>query len=127
MSIAFNFFIAFWLTTPNAVVLSVCIGVGGCLCPRNSKTCLVGTASWQLMNNAPTSASAAEDSTALIVCEMVITAPLLSGGLALLDMKKCPPALLRALLSDRYDASLCAANTMSLVLYVTIASGCVAA
>ena len=127
MSIAFNFFITFWLTTPNAVVLSVCIGVGGCLCPRNSKTCLAGTASRQLMNNAPTSASAAEDSTALIICEMVITAPLLSGVSALLDMKKCPPALLRALLLDRYDASLCAANTMSLALYVTIVSECVAA
>ena len=128
MSIAFNFLITFWLTTPNAVVLSVCIGVGGCLCPRNSKTCLAGTAaSRQLMNNALTSASAAEDSTALIICEMVITAPLLSGVSASLDMKKCPPALLCALLLDRYDTSLCAANTMSLALYVTIASGCVAA
>jgi hypothetical protein len=35
----------------------------------------------------------------------------LLGGVSLsLDMKKCPPALLLALLSDKYDASLCAAN-----------------
>ena len=76
------------MTTPNAVVLLVCIGVGGCLCPRDSKTCLAGTASRQLMNNAPTSASAAEDSTALIICEIVITAPLLCGVSVSLDMKK---------------------------------------
>jgi hypothetical protein len=71
------------------------------------------------MNSAPTSASAADDSTALIICEIVITAPLLGGVSVSLDMKKCPPALLRTLLSDRYDASLCTANTMSLALYVT--------
>jgi hypothetical protein len=46
------------------------------------------------------------------------------GGLAvLLDMKKCPPARLRAFDSERYDALLCPARTMSLAWYVTIASG----
>ena len=99
------------------------MGVGGCGCPKNSKSCLAGTASWQLMNKAPTLALAAEDSTALIICEIVITAPLLDGVLVSLDMKKCPPALLGALLLDRYDALLCTANTILLALYVTIASG----
>ena len=88
---------------------------------------LAGTASRQLMNYAPTSASAAEDSATLIICEIVITAPSLCGVSVSLDMKKCPPALLRALLLDRYNASLCAANTMLLALYETIASGWVVA
>jgi len=106
MSIDFNFFMTFLFTTPNAVVLSVCIGVGGCGCPKNSSTCLAGTASRQLMNSAPISASAAEDITALIICDIVCMAPLLGGTSTLLDMKKWPPALLRALLSERYDALL---------------------
>jgi hypothetical protein len=47
----------------------------------------------------------------------------LFGGLAvLLDMKKCPPARLRAFDLERYDASLCPARTMSLAWYVMIAS-----
>ena len=83
------------------MVLSVCIGVGGYGCPRNSSTCRAGIASQQLMNNAPTSASAADDMTALMICDIVLMAPLLGGTSTLLDKKKCPPALLRALLSDR--------------------------
>ena len=37
------------LTTPNAVVLSVCIGVGGCLWPNSSSSCRSGMASRKLM------------------------------------------------------------------------------
>ena len=117
ISIAFSFFITFWFTTHNAVVVLVCMGVGGCGCPKKSKTksWLAGTgASWQLMNNAPTLASAAEKSTTLIICKIVITAPFLGGVSMLLDMKKCQPALLHALLSERYFSLLCAASTMLL-------------
>ena len=106
MSIGFIFFMTFGFTTPNAIILLVCIGVGCCLCPKNSKVCLAGTALQQLMNNVPTLALAAEESTALIICDIVITAPLFGDVSVLLDMKKCPLALLRALLSDRYNASL---------------------
>ena len=48
------------VTTPRAVVFSVCIGVGGCLCPNISNAWRAGIASCQLMNRAPSSASAAE-------------------------------------------------------------------
>ena len=87
MSIDFNFFMTFLFTTPKAVVLSICIGVGGCGCLKNLRTCLAGTASQQLMNSAPISASAAKD-IALIICDIVCIAPLLGGTLTLLDMKK---------------------------------------
>ena len=70
MSIDFNFFMTLLLTTPNAVVLLVCIGVGGCLCPMNSRMCCTGTASRQFMYSAPTSTLAADDSTALIICNI---------------------------------------------------------
>ncbi len=60
-----------------------------------------GTASQQLMYSAPISALAAEDMTALIICAMVWIAPLLAGDGVLSDMKKCPPARLRALVSDK--------------------------
>ena len=63
MSIDFIFFMTLLLTTPNAVVLLVCIGVGGCLCPMNSRMCRDGTASRKFMYSAPTSASAVNDST----------------------------------------------------------------
>ena len=75
------------------------------------------------MNSASTLASTAEDNTAFNICEIIITAPLLGGTSMLLDMKKCPPALLCALLLERYDALLCVVSTMLLACYVTIASG----
>ncbi len=80
-------------------------------------------ASLQLMSRASTSASAAKDMTALIICVIVRMAPLFGGLAVLLDMKKCPPAWLRVFDSERYDALLCPARTMSLAWYVTIASG----
>ncbi len=49
MSIDFNFFMMLLFTTPSAVVLSVYIGVVGCVCPRNSRVCRAGMASLQLM------------------------------------------------------------------------------
>ena len=54
------------VTTPRVVVLSVCVGMGGCLCPIISNSWRAGIASWQLMNRVHISASAAEDMTALM-------------------------------------------------------------
>ncbi len=58
-------------------------------------------ASQQFMYRAPISASAADDITALMIFAIVRTAPLFGGSASLFDMKKCPPAWLRALVSDR--------------------------
>ena len=65
------------LTTPLAVELSVCIGVGGCGCPISANMFLMCTASLALMKSAPNSASAAEDITALIICATLCMLPLL--------------------------------------------------
>ena len=53
-----------------------------------------GIASQQLTKRAQSYASAAEDMTALIICYMVKTAPLLGGFSDSSVMKKCPPAML---------------------------------
>ena len=74
------------------------------------------------INRAPSSASAADDITARIICEMLRTAPLFAGMSSFDDINMCPPARLRALGSDKYDASLWTARTMSLALYVSTAS-----
>ena len=57
--------------------------------------------SLQFMNSAPSSASAADDMTDLTILEIVNTAPLLGGKVVLLDIKKCPPALIWAFVSER--------------------------
>ena len=82
------------VTTPSAVVLLVCICVGGCLWPISSSVWRAGMASRQLMKRATSSASNAEDMTALIIFAMVMTTSLFCGMAELLDMKKCPPSLL---------------------------------
>ena len=82
-----------------------------------------GTACFELMKRAPSSALAAEDMIDLMIYEMFNTAPLLGGLAALFDIKKWPPARLRALLSDRYDASLWIAKVMLLILNDRTASG----
>ncbi len=88
--------------------------------------CLIIIASFALRNNAPNSASAADDMTALIIVDIVNIAPLFGSELLLFDRKKCPPARLRAPFSFVYPASLCTWRIMSLALYVIIASYCVA-
>ena len=115
-----------FVTTPNAVLLSVCIGVRGCLCPISFRSCRIATALHALMYNAPSSASAALDMTDLMIWDMFSTAPLFGGLSVSIDMKKCPPALLRAPGSLKYDASLCTVSIMLLFLYVSMASGFVA-
>ena len=66
-----------------------------------SRSCSAGMASLQLMNSAPSSASAAYDMTALIILTTVNTALLLSGNSVLLDIKKCPPDLILVFGSER--------------------------
>jgi hypothetical protein len=87
------------LITPSAVELSVCIGVRGCGWPISVSICRRYTASLAFKNNAPNSASAADDITAFIMVAMVKTAPLFGGLSTLLDRKKCPPARLLAFFS----------------------------
>ena len=62
--------------------------------------------SQQFRKRAPSLASDAEDMTALIILATVKTEPLLAGYYVLLDMKKCPPDLLRAFDLERQEASL---------------------
>ncbi len=62
-----------------AVELSVWMGVCGCGWPISSSVCRIDTAILALMNSAPNSASAADDITAFIICEIFNIAPLLIG------------------------------------------------
>ena len=84
-----------------AVELSVWMGVRGCGCPISSSVCRIDTAVLASMNSAPNSASAADDITAFIICEIFYTAPLLMGISSEPAMNMWPPALLRAFGSER--------------------------
>ena len=107
MSIACSAYgIILFVSSACAVELSVCNGVRGCGCPCSSSVWCIAMAVFALMNNAPSSASAADDITALIICDMLRTDQLLIGMLSWLDRNMCPPALLLAFASDRYYASL---------------------
>ena len=70
----------FLLATPMAVLLSICIGVLGCLCPISCSIFLQGTASRALINIALSSASAANDMRALMIWAILSIAPLLAGS-----------------------------------------------
>ena len=88
MSMDFRRLLAILLvTTTWVVVLSVCIGVGGCSCPIALRACRVGIDSLQLMNRSPSSTSAAEEINALMIWEMVTTAPLFAVMADSFDMK----------------------------------------
>ena len=87
----------FFVTNPNDVVLSVWIGVGGCLWPISSTVIRAGIACPELIYIAPIYASASEVITFFMICAMVKTALLFAGFAALFDMKTFPPALLLSL------------------------------
>jgi hypothetical protein len=91
------------LLYPVAVVLSVSIGVGGCLCPNSSDVFLRTAPSFVLIKTAPIYASAAEDITCLRTLLTIKIAPLVSflSFLVVLPMLKNPPALLLASFSER--------------------------
>eukprot|EP00956_Cyclotella_meneghiniana_P040232 scaffold190159_cov36-Cyclotella_meneghiniana.AAC.1 len=55
------------LMMPSAVEVSVWIGVGGCLWPISSRIFLSSTPLRAFVYNAPISASAADDMTALMI------------------------------------------------------------
>ena len=100
--------------TASAIALSVCSGVGGCLCPNSSSMILMHTVLRAIVYSPASYASVADDMAFLMMCAMFSTAPLLGGMVVSLDRKKCPPALLHALGSLKQLALLCTANVMSL-------------
>jgi hypothetical protein len=65
------------LLYPVAVVLSVYIGVGGCLCPNSSNVVLRTAPSLAFIKTAPFSASAADNIMCLRTLLMIKIAPLL--------------------------------------------------
>ncbi len=67
----FRSFGCYMLMTASAMVLSVCMGVAGCVCPISSNIILIYTASLAIIYSAASSASVA-------------------------DVMTCPPALLLA-------------------------------
>ena len=69
----------FLLITSSTIALSVCIGVGGCLCPISSTMMWMYTASLAMMYSAAVSASVADDMTCLIMCAMLRMTPLFVG------------------------------------------------
>ena len=75
------------VTTPSTVVLTVWSGVGGYLFPITYRVWRSVIASRLLMKRDPRSASAGEDMISLMICEMVMTAPLFWGMAESLDMK----------------------------------------
>jgi hypothetical protein len=115
MSMAFKALgVIFLVSSAWAVELSVCMGVQICGCPISSRVRCMETSVLTLMNNAPSLASAADDITALIICNMLSTALLLMGMSSVPAINMWPQALLQALGSDRYDALLGIASLMSL-------------
>ncbi len=71
------------------------------------------------------SASAADNISALIICDMLRITLLLGGSSKLLEQKKWPPAQLCALASLRYKASKWTVKIMLLTLKVRMAPWCV--
>ena len=110
-------------TTPFDVELSVWMGVGGWGCPISTIMFLMYTASFVLMNSAPSSASAAGDMTALMICDMFTVAPF-GGGVSSSFDRKNPSIMLLACGMLFQPASLCAASTMLFAWYVSTASSC---
>ena len=95
MSIAFVCFgCIFPLHTASDIALSVCNGVGGCLCPISSKIILIYTAS--RAQSAASSDSSAGVMARLIICAMLRIVPLFFGIVSSLDKKDCSPARLLA-------------------------------
>ncbi len=84
-----------------AVELAVQIGVCACGWPNSLSIVRMETAVFALINNAPSSASAADDMTDFIICEVLRTAPLFIGILSSHAMNMWPPAWLWAFGSDR--------------------------
>ena len=107
------FWIMVLLTTPAAVELSVWIGNGGCFQPISINVWQVGTISLAVMYSAPSSASAAEYMTNLMIWAIVRIGPLHSGVGSFSDKNIWAPARLSALDSLFNPASEWADRIMS--------------
>ena len=113
------------LMMPDAVELSICIGVGPCGCRISSNEVLSTSTSLALTNRSPNFAYAAEAITFSKMAATTNTATLclvFEVGLNLSLKKKCPPTLLLDLDTNRYDASLCIYNCIWLAQYLIVAS-----
>ena len=77
----------FFVTNPNDVVLSIWIGVGGCLWPIFSTVIRAGIVCCEFICSAPISTSASEVITFFIICAMFNTATLFVGFAAFFYMK----------------------------------------
>ena len=97
MSIAFVCFgCTIPLITASAIKLSVCSGVGGCVCPISSSIILMYTASLAMMYNPARSTLVADGMTSLMMCAILSTSLKLFGGMVVLpNRKKCQPAPVR--------------------------------
>jgi hypothetical protein len=87
------------LTIPTVVVLSMCIGVGGCVWPSSARMSHKTLASCAFKKSAPSSTSAAEAVTSLRMVHVIRMAPfslIRSPSWGILPRKKWPPAQLRA-------------------------------
>ena len=60
---------------PTAIVLSQCIGVGGCGCPSSNRINLTIFVFWAFRNNAPNSALAADAATNFNIMQRAWIAP----------------------------------------------------
>ena len=111
----------FLFEIPDAVELSISIGVEGCMYPNPSKVVLSIIASCSLMNNSLISVSTTE---AIIfsmmkqtTCKGPLDGGLLMGGFVLsvdsVLKQWYPPTLLRAFLTDKYEASLSTCKIIS--------------
>ena len=103
-----------FLTTPASVKLSVWIGDGGCFQPISINVWRMGTISLDVIYSAPSSVSAAEDITNLMIWGIVRIAPFRSGVRSFSDKNMWDPARLHALDSLLNPASEWAARIMPL-------------
>jgi hypothetical protein len=117
------------LTSPTVIVLSMCIGVGGCGCPSLPRVKQRTLASWALRKRAPNSASAGgcsnefEDGTSDVNSSVQFDWIAVSWYAAKEEISI--GSLLQARGADRYDALECTLSIMSDVRYRILASGCV--
>ena len=96
------------LTIPVVALLSQWTGGGGCGWPSSSKVSRQIRPSLMFKKNAPDSASDADAAAKGRMLHSAWNAPLRKIGLLSFGSaprKKCPAALLRAFLTERYDAS----------------------
>ena len=78
------------VTTLCVFVLSVCIGVCGCVCPISYSYWHDGMASLQLIKSVSISASSDDDITILVILAKFNTSPLLGGNAVFFYMENAP-------------------------------------